>query len=261
MWIDTHAHIAASDFASDIDAVVTRAHEAGVSRIVCVADNLRSAHGSVDLAMRYDSVYATAGIHPHNAEAAVEDDFTKLRTLLAHERVVAVGEMGLDFHYDFSPVDVQKQVFRRQIELAQEFNRPIIMHSRKAEHDVLDILGEVGIPKAGGVMHCFWGDLRAAQRTVDAGLYIGVGGPVTFKNAGDLREILKSLPLDRILVETDSPYLAPVPFRGKRNEPAYVAQTGRALAELLGLSDDEMARVTTENAIRLFGLDLADHTE
>lgn len=264
MWIDTHAHIAAEAFEADVDDVVSRATEAGVYRVVCVADTVASAHGSVALAGRHDAVYATAGIHPHNAAQATKQDFEDLAKLLETERlaaggrVVAVGEMGLDFHYDFSPVEAQEAVFRRQIELAKAFDLPIIIHSRKAEHRILDILEAVGAPRAGGVMHCFWGDAQAAQRTLELGLYVGVGGAITFKNAGDLRAIVRELPLERLVVETDAPYLAPVPFRGKRNEPAYVAHTGRELAELLGLPEEKVAEATSRNANRLFGLDTGE---
>lgn len=261
MWIDTHAHLVSERFKDDADDAVARAKEAGVEQIVCVADSLPSAHGCVLLARRHEGVWATAGIHPHNAAQATEDHFAQLRRILTDDAraaggpVVAVGEAGLDFHYDFSPRDVQEEVFRRQIRLAHEFELPIIMHSRAAEQRVLEVLEDEGIPAAGGVLHCFWGSAAVAERALAMGLYLGVGGPVTFKNAGDLRSVLRDVPLDRLLVETDAPYLAPVPYRGKRNEPAYVVHAGRALAELLGVAEEELAAATTRNATRLFDLD------
>lgn len=256
MWIDTHAHIAAPEFTADVDDVVARARQAGVGRIVCVADDLESAVRAIALSEAHEDVYATAGFHPHNAAKATEEDFARLEELLQHERVVAVGEIGLDYHYEFSPRDVQLRVFRRQVQLAHEYGLPIILHSRAAEHAVLDLLKEEGVPEAGGVMHCFWGDDGAAERSLAAGLYIGVGGPITFKNTQALRDIIQGLPLDRLVVETDSPYLAPVPNRGKRNEPAFVVHTGEALASLLGQDAEHVAETTSTNASRLFGIDL-----
>ncbi len=264
MWIDTHAHLVSEQFRDDVDEVVKRAKEAGVGQVVCVADTAASARGCVALARRHRGVWATVGIHPHHAAEATEADFADLRRLLEGEAraaggpVVAVGEAGLDFHYDFSPRHVQEDVFRKQIRLAHEFGLPIIMHSRKAEERVLDVLAEEGVPEAGGVLHCFWGSAEVAESALAMGLYLGVGGPVTFKNADDLRSVLKSVPTERLLVETDAPYLAPVPFRGKRNEPAYVVHAGRALAELLGVVESELAAVTSRNAARLFGIDAGE---
>lgn len=261
MWIDTHAHLVSERFRDDADDVVARAQEAGVEQIICVADSVASAHGCVALAGRHEGVWATAGIHPHNAAQATDEHFAEMRRLFTADsrhvggRIVAVGEAGLDFHYDFSPRDVQETVFRRHIALAHEFNLPLIMHSRQAEQRVLDVLEEEGVPEAGGVLHCFWGNAEVAERALAMGLYLGVGGPVTFKNTDDLRAVLREVPYGRLLVETDAPYLAPVPFRGKRNEPAYVVHAGRALAELLGLAETELAAITTQNAIQLFGLD------
>lgn len=256
MWIDTHAHIGSEPFVDDLADVLERARNAGVTTIVCVSDDAAASERSIALAVSYSQVVATAGIHPHQAAAAAAEDLRRIRDLLDHDRVVAVGEIGLDYHYDFSPVAVQQEIFRRQIRLAHEKQLPIVVHSRKAEHDVLAILAEEGVPAAGGVLHCFWGDAAIAKRALDMGLYIGVGGPITFKNAEDLRTVVKKLPLERLLLETDAPYLAPVPYRGKRNEPAYVAETGKHLARLLERDEADVARITSENARRLFGIDV-----
>lgn len=254
--VDTHAHLAADDFADDLGDVLQRAAEAGVVRILCVADNLPSARRGLLLAEAYPQLRVTAGIHPHRAQEAQEADFIELERLAASGQIVAIGEMGLDFHYDFSPREVQYEVFRRQLHIAKAARLPIILHSRAAEHEVLQVLADEGADEIGGVMHCFWGDTEALHTTLDLGFYVGVGGPVTFKSAEALRTQLRSVPLDRILLETDAPYLAPVPHRGKRNEPAYVAATARQFAELRGLSPEELAEQTTVNANRLFGLDL-----
>ncbi len=255
MLIDTHAHLASDAFADDIEAVLERAAAAGVHNIVCVADDVGAAKRGLELAERYGpQVVATAGIHPHQAAAATPDDLAELARIIEEGKVVAVGEIGLDYHYDFAPVDVQQEVCRHQVRLAKQARLPVILHSRKAEHDVLRILEEEQADEIGGVMHCFWGDAEAARRTLDLGFYIGVGGPVTFKNTDDLRSVLADVPLERIIIETDSPYLAPVPHRGKRNEPAYVAETAAALARLFGVSVETVAEQTTANARRLFRL-------
>lgn len=259
MLVDTHAHIASDAFADDVEAVLERAAAAGVHTVVCVADDVHAAKRGLELAERFGGrVVATAGIHPHQAGAATAEDLAELASIVDGGAVVAVGEMGLDYHYDFAPVDVQQEVFRHQLRLAKRVGLPVILHSRKAEHDVLRILEEEGADEIGGVMHCFWGDAEAARRTLDLGFYIGVGGPVTFKNTGDLREILAEVPLERMIIETDSPYLAPVPYRGKRNEPAYVAETAASLAALLGVPVATVAEQTTANARRLFQLDVGE---
>lgn len=254
MLVDTHAHIASEPFKDDLDAVLGRAVEAGVGAVVCVGDTLDSSRDAIALAAREPAVWATAGIHPHHAHEAPAGWESRLRELLAQPRVVAVGEVGLDFHYDFAPRDVQEEVFRRQIRIAVELGLPLVIHSREAGEEVLRILREEQGHRAGGVLHCFWGDRRTAMEALELGFYLGVGGPVTFKSSQELRDVLAGLPLDRLVVETDSPYLAPVPHRGKRNEPAFVVESARALAQLKGVSLEELADVTTENARRLFRL-------
>lgn len=255
-WIDTHAHVTAEVFDADRGEVLERAREAGVA-ILCVGDTLASSKQAIELAQGSTDLWATAGVHPHYAhevstEAAALE--TTLEELLARPRVVALGEVGLDYHYDFSPRDVQQEIFRRQIRVARKVRKPLIIHNREASDDVVRILQEEGAGEVGGVFHCFWGDEALAATVVEMGFYVGVGGPVTFKKSDDLRAVLKGVPRDRLIVETDSPYLAPTPYRGRRNEPAYVVETAKRLAELLEMSLEEVADLTTRNARRLFQL-------
>lgn len=254
MLVDTHAHIASPPFQGDLDEVLQRAADAGVGAVVCVGDQIESSRDAIALADREPSVWATAGVHPHYAHEAPKELERLLKELLAHPRVVAVGEVGLDYHYDFSPREVQQEVYRRQIRVAVECRLPLVIHSREAEEDVIRILREENAHRVGGVLHCFWGDRESAEKALDMGFYLGVGGPVTFKSAEALRQVLAGVPVERLLIETDSPYLAPVPYRGKRNEPAYVVESARALAQLKGLSFEELADLTTQNARRLFRL-------
>lgn len=254
MLIDTHAHIASPPFRNDLGDVLRRAAEAGVEGVICIGDNLEASREAIALAGREPSVWATAGIHPHHAHEAPEGWEGQLRELLAQPRVVAVGEVGLDYHYDFAPREVQQEVFRRQIRIAVELGLPLVIHNREADADVLRILREENAGAVGGVLHCFWSDHETAAEALELGFHFGVGGPVTFKNSDALRQVLAGVPAERLLVETDSPYLAPVPHRGKRNEPAYVVESARVLAQVKGLSFEELAHVTTENARRLFRL-------
>ena len=252
--VDTHAHLVDKAFHQDREEMLQRAKEAGVAGIVCIGDTLASSQESLALAQEQEGIWATAGVHPHHALQAGEDLEARLLELLSHPLVVAVGEVGLDYHYDFAPRDVQHQVFRRQIRIARKVGKPLVIHSREANEDVVRILQEEKAEDVGGVFHCFWGDEELARTVLAMGFYVGVGGPVTFKKSEALRATLKTVPLDRLLVETDSPYLAPVPFRGKRNEPAYVVESARQLAAVKGLTPEELADVTTENARRLFRL-------
>jgi len=257
MWIDTHAHLVSGAFEGDREAVIDRAKAAGVERILCVGDTVEASAAAIRLAREREEVWATVGIHPHEAAKAPEDIEAALAPLLTGAKVLAVGEVGLDYHYDFAPVETQKRVFREQIKLAKRFGLPLVIHSRESYDDVIRILDEEGAGEVGGVLHCFWGTKEIARAALDMGFYLGVGGPVTFKSAGELRELVRTLPPERLVVETDSPYLAPVPHRGKRNEPAYVVETGKALAGVLGLDAAEVADVTTRNAIALFRFGLS----
>ena len=259
MFIDSHAHIDGEEFDADRDEVIARARAAGVGAILNVGTgDPRS--GSLERAVRvaeaYENVYAAAGVHPHDARLFDDAVGEQLRKLLAGSpRAVAWGEIGLDYHYDHSPRDVQREVFRRQLRLAHEAALPVVIHSREADEDTVEILAE-GWQAAGrgGVMHCFGGGLRMAERVLELGFHVSFAGNVTFKKAEPLREAARLVPLDRLLVETDCPYLAPVPHRGRRNEPAFAADTARFVAELRGVSPEELGRVTTENFARLFGV-------
>lgn len=255
-WIDTHAHVAADAFDADRVEVLQRAREAGVA-IICVGDTLASSERAIELAKNTGDIWATAGVHPHYAHEAPQapgELEAALEELLRQPRVVALGEVGLDYHYDFSPRAVQQEVLRRQVRLARRAQKPLIIHNRESSDDLVRILKEEQAWEVGGVFHCFWGDEALASTVVEMGFYVGVGGPVTFKKSDDLRAVLKGVPVERLIVETDCPYLAPVPYRGRRNEPAYVVETAKCLADLLELGLDELAALTTENARRLFRL-------
>jgi len=262
MFVDSHAHIDGEEFDADRDEVVARAREAGVRAILNVgtgdphAGNFERA---VAVAENYEGVYAAAGVHPHDAR--LYDEAAERRLLEVVRRgppVVALGEIGLDYHYDNSPRDVQRRVFARQLQLARDEGLPVIIHSREADEETASILRrEMGGAGAGGVMHCFGGGPALAEAALGLGFMISFAGNVTFKKAESLREVARTVPPERLLVETDCPFLAPVPFRGRRNEPAYVVETARFLAGLRGVSHEELGRVTSENFSRLFGVAVA----
>jgi TatD DNase family protein len=255
---DTHAHLHFPDFADDLDAVLERARAAGVRGMVTIGTD-RDTNGTVvELAKRLPDVWATVGIHPHDAAEATEADFEEMERLASEEaRVVGFGEMGLDFFRNLSPPDVQKKVFRRQIDIARRARKPVVVHCRDAHEDVLAILGEERAGDTGGVMHCFSGDVEIARRCLDLGLYISLAGPVTYKNARALPDVARFVPEDRLVVETDCPYLPPTPHRGKRNEPAYVALTAEHVAALRGADAESLCDSLTANAARLFRITLA----
>jgi TatD DNase family protein len=255
--VDSHAHLDLEDYAADLDAVVARARAAGLERIVCVG--LWRKPGwfgdALALAAREPGFFsATVGIHPHECARVPEEDWARHEALAAGPGVVAVGETGLDFHYDHSPRDVQEASFRRSIGIARRLGKPLVVHVREADEVCARVLREEGLPAAGGVIHCFTGDAAAARAYLDLGLYVSVAGVVTFRTAEAIREAVRIVPRDRLLVETDCPFLAPVPHRGKRNEPAWVVETARKVAELWGVGLDEVAAATTENVKRLFRL-------
>jgi TatD DNase family protein len=259
MFVDSHAHIDGEEFDADRDEVVARAREAGVRAILNVGtgdphgDNFKRA---LTAAETYEDVYFAVGVHPHDArlyDDAAEHYVADL--LQGSTRAVALGEIGLDYHYDNSPREVQREVFTRQLRLAKSLALPVIIHSRDADEETLEILrAEYAETVRGGVMHCFGGGPALAEGALDLGFYISFAGNVTFKKADALREVALTVPLDRLLVETDCPYLAPVPHRGRRNEPAYVVETARFLAELRGAGHEELGRQTSENFSRLFGV-------
>ncbi len=254
---DSHAHLDFDDYRSDLAEVVGRARAAGVSRIVCIG--LWRGPGdfgnALDLSSQEPGTFAaTAGIHPHESARVPEEDWKALERLAAHPRVVGVGETGLDFHYDHSPRPAQIASFRRSIGIARDVGKPVVVHVREADQACAEVISSEGVPAAGGVIHCFTGDWEAARRYLDMGLSLSVAGVVTFKAAEALRQAVSRVPRDRLLVETDCPFLAPVPFRGRRNEPAWVAHTAAKVAELWRTTAEEVAEVTTANARRLFRL-------
>jgi len=253
--VDSHAHLDMEEFDPDREEVVLRAFAAGVVAILCPADLTRERSPATILALRerHPEISAAAGVHPHQAKDLGEDHFARLRRLADGGLIRAVGEIGLDYHYDLSPRDSQMRAFRRQLSFAQESGLPVLVHSRLSGSDIIAALDAEGFTK-GGILHCFTENQETARAVIERGFYVSFSGILTFPKAGDLREVAAALPLDRLLVETDSPYLAPVPFRGsgRRNEPAFVAETARALAEVRKISLAELARATTGNFERLF---------
>lgn len=256
-FLDSHAHLDLEDYAADLPAVVERARAAGVERIVCIGlwREPGSFGNALELAAaRPEILSATAGVHPHECARVPEEDWAALARLAHDPRVVGIGETGLDFHYDHSPRPVQVESFRRSLALAREAVKPVVVHVREADDACAEALAAEGVPPAGGVIHCFTGDAGAARRYLDLGLHLSVAGVVTFRTAEALREAVKMVPRDRLLVETDCPFLAPVPWRGKRNEPAWVRATAGKVAEVWGTTLDEVGEITTANARRLFRL-------
>ena len=252
--IDSHCHLDSPEFDEDRDAVIARALESGVEHMVAIGTGSGppDLEAGVRLADKYPSFYATAGVHPHDAAKAAAADLQKLAGLLKHPKVIAAGEIGLDYHYDFSPREVQKSVFVEQMAIAAAARKPIVIHTREAWEDTLALIEQHWKPHGlAGIMHCFSGGPAEAQRALDLGFYLSFGGIVTFPKALDVQAAAKQAPADRILVETDAPYLAPVPRRGKRNEPALVVYTARKLAELRAEPYEELCRTTSENFRRL----------
>ena len=254
MFFDTHAHLNAIQYEEDIVEVIERAKSENVTHIVVVGFDKDTIKKAMELTDQYDMIYAAVGWHPVDAIDMTDDDLKWIKELASHPKVVAIGEMGLDYYWDKSPRDIQKEVFRKQIQLAREVQLPIIIHNREATEDVIKILQEENASEVGGVMHCFTGSLEVAKQCMDMNFYISFGGPVTFKNAKKPKEVAVEIPMDRLLIETDCPYLTPHPFRGKRNEPSYVKYVAEQIATLKELSVEEIARKTSDNAMRLFGI-------
>jgi TatD DNase family protein len=256
MLIDSHAHIQGKEYAGEVEAVIARAREAGVEKIIAVggAGDMSSNTEAIALANTFPDIYATVGMHPHDAKDVGADELKKLKELAADPKVVAVGETGLDYYYDHSPREVQRRVFAEFIHLARETGLPIVVHERDAANDAAQLLRGEGEGRLRGVIHCFTGNYEAARAYLDIGFYISFTGIITFKNADALRDVVRNVPLERMLVETDSPYLTPVPHRGKRNEPAYVRYVAETIAGVKGLSLEEVARGTTRNVRELFGI-------
>ena len=254
MLSDSHAHLTLEHFDPDRDEVIARAREAGIGRLVTVSSFIGDAAACADLAARHDFIHFTAGVHPHEAKHWTPAVAATIRQAAARPKAVAIGEIGLDYHYDFSPREDQRRAFRDQIALAREVRLPIVIHTREAWDDTLSILQDERAAEIGGVFHCFSGGPDEAARCLDLGFYLSFAGPLTFKNAGSLTEAAAFAPLDRILCETDAPYLTPHPFRGKRNEPARVVHVVEKLAALKGLSPEQVGEATTRNLERAFRL-------
>jgi TatD DNase family protein len=249
---DTHAHLDDAGFDMDRDEMIQRARQAGVAHIVNVGFNLASSRESLKLAEIYDLIYAAVGIHPHDAAEAGPGYMDELEKMAAHPKVVAIGEMGLDYYRDLSPRPVQRKVFTAQMDLAKKLQKPIIIHDRDAHGDLMDILRKDKLGPAGGVMHCYSGSWEMARECLAMGFYISIAGPVTFSNAAKLKDVAAKVPQDRLLIETDAPYLTPVPYRGRRNESAYVIYTAAEVARLRGMETEDLAKMCTENGRRLF---------
>ena len=254
MLFDTHVHLNAVQFMEDRDEVIERAKEAGVTEMVVVGFDRKTIPLAIEIAEAYPFIYAAVGWHPVDAIDMTDDDLKWIEELAAHEKVVAIGEMGLDYHWDKSPVDVQKEVFRKQIRLAKKLAMPIIIHNREATEDIIEILKDENAQEIGGIMHCFNAPAEYATECIDLNFHISLGGPVTFKNATDPKIVAEQVPLDRLLIETDCPFLAPHPNRGKRNEPAYVLLVAEKIAEIKQMTVEEIGEVTRNNAKKLFGI-------
>ena len=261
-FVDSHCHLDDSRFAGDLDLVIARAVEAGVSRMMSIGtgDGPPGIDCAVRVAERYEPVFASIGVHPHDASKVTEKTFDELRALAKHPKVIAFGEIGLDYHYDFSPRDVQREVFREQLKLAGELGLPIVIHTREAWADTVATLRERW--RGAGIMHCFTGTVEEAREALELGLHLAFGGVMTFKTAEATREAARITPDDRLLIETDAPYLAPIPYRGKRNEPAFMVETARRLAEVRGTTVERIGELTSANFERIVSLNKpAGYTE
>ena len=252
MLIDTHTHLDDARYNDDRDLMITRAREAGVEAFLTIGCDLATSQSAVRLADQYPFVYASIGVHPHEVKHIGDTWYDEFRQLAKNKNVVAYGEIGLDYHYNHSSPKEQRERFREQIQLARELTLPVIIHTREAQEDTVTILKEEKASEVGGVFHCFSGDAWLAKDALDLGFYLSFSGILTFQNAAMLRDIAKNTPLDRVLIETDCPYLTPVPYRGKRNEPAYVSQVAHQLAALHAMPLEEIGKQTSNNARRLF---------
>lgn len=248
--IDTHCHLEMKPFDKDRENVIKRAKEAGLNTIITIGSDLEGNRGAIELAEKYDSVFATVGFHPHDAKDFTDHIFEQITRWSRKEKVVAIGEIGIDYHYNHSPKNIQKDVFIKQLGYAKDIDFPVIIHSREAKIDTLRILRNSGVKN--GVMHCFSGDIDMAKKVMDMGFLISIAGPVTYKNAKELQAVAKFIPDEYLLLETDAPYLTPEPLRGRRNEPAFILHTVRFVAGLRNVSEEDIMRITTLNAKRLF---------
>lgn len=254
MLIDSHAHLEMPEFRKDLSDVLQRAKSSGVEYIFTVGTEKRDWKRALEIAQSHASVYAILGVHPHNVKEIDDETYPILKQLCQHEKVKAYGEIGLDFFRNHSPRDVQLKRFREQIALAKELNLPIVVHDRDAHQETLEILKSEKAWENGGIIHCFSGDEEMANACIDMGFYISIPGSITYKNAAPFLDLVKKLPLESLLVETDAPFLTPVPFRGKRNEPSYVRYTAERIAEIKKIPFDRLAEATTQNALKVFKL-------
>jgi TatD DNase family protein len=250
--IDSHCHLNDPRFAEDLQDVIARSVASGIERLIVVGYDLETSEAAVRMAAEYEPLYAAVGVHPHDAQHYDEVTRDRLVEIATAPKVVAIGEIGLGYHYDFSPREDQHRAFPDQVEIARRTRLPVIVHCREAYTDTLDVLEAAGIADIGGVMHCWGGNEAAAARTLELGMYLGIAGTVTFKKAEEIRMVARSMPADRLMVETDAPYLAPVPYRGKRNEPAYVREVAARIATERSVSLDVLAASTNANVRRLF---------
>jgi len=249
MLIDTHCHLFFDEIKQDLSSVLKRAADLGVTKFICVGTNIEDSKQSYNLALNHENIFSTAGVHPHDTEEVAENYIDELYNLLKNKKVVAVGEIGLDYFKELSDISVQKKIFAEQLELAQKINKPIVFHNRDSDDDIINTLSE--FPNIHGVAHCFSSTYDVAKKLIDMGFYISFSGNLTFKNS-HLPEVAKRLPIDRLLVETDSPFLSPVPHRGKTNEPGRARFVADLLARLHNLSINEVAQITTANAKTIF---------
>lgn len=254
MLFDTHVHLNDKKYADDLMEVIDRAKNEGVKYMLVAGYDQVSNQRAIELAEKYEFIYAAVGWHPVDAIYLTDELFDQLKEQLNHSKVVAVGECGLDYHWDTSPVDIQKEVFVKQIQLAKEINKPLIIHTRESIQDTYDILKENNVDVIGGVMHCYSGSIEMARSFINLNFKISLGGPVTFKNGRRAQEVATHIPLEDLLIETDAPYLTPHPYRGTRNEPAYVSMVAKKIAELKNISYEKVAKQTTFNACQLFNI-------
>ena len=254
MLIDSHAHLDDRRFDRDRDMIIKKLQENGIELAINIGADLKTSIASVALAEKHENIYAVVGVHPHSAKEVDESTIEILRSFAAREKVLAIGEIGLDFYRDLSPRDVQRKWFKEQIKLAKEVDLPVVIHSRDADQEVFDTLKEAQDGSLRGVMHCYSGSAELAQEFIKLGFYISLAGPVTFKNARVPREVAQAVPLDKLLVETDAPYLTPEPYRGKRNEPIFVKYVAGEIADIKGITYEELAKATNRNTKQLFGI-------
>ncbi|MGB9630194.1 MAG: TatD family hydrolase [Thermodesulfobacteriota bacterium] len=254
MWIDSHAHLEMPEFKKDLKEVLQRAKATGVEYIFTVGTGEKDWQATLEIAESYSMVYALLGVHPHHAKEIDEQTYLILKHLCQNGKVKALGEIGLDFFRNLSPREIQLKRFREQIELAKELNLPIVIHDREAHQETLEILKSEKAHECGGIIHCFSGDYEMAKTCIDMGFYISIPGSITFKNAERVREVVKRLPLNSLLIETDAPFLTPEPFRGKRNEPSYVTYTAHRIAEIKKVPLEKVAESTVENTLKVYRL-------